>query len=621
MKIEKDGIIYEHVNGPQDDMRSYRVVMEDFKPDYGLADIGRSAVSGATMGWADEMAGLVHGAAALSPGGQSPLEAYTNARNSYRIAQDQFRQAHPVAATASEIGGGLGLGLAAGLRTAGTSAAQQMAQWPVIQRMMAAGGIGAGTGALTGAGEAQTMSEIPEQAATGAKFGLVAGPAVEMGVSGSQALARQFKPNSAASRALKRAAKAGEDTISQVRRKIKLLGPEATLADVNEGFRLELDKLVNRPGRTRTQAIRQLTARSKNQMDEILNVTGRGRYFEVLDQLKTAREQAAGPFYDSAYAKGVTHNDELEELFQGINKSIPGAWKRAKKLAEMDAIGKGNPVPDLGDARPTLKGWQYMKEVLDRAEGKSLAANDKVTAGKIGPIRRRLLFELDGQNPDYAAARNIWSGVRQFEDAMAEGFDFMKPGMTAGKLESHLKDMTSTDRLAYKEGARQAIQDTLERAGFTHDSAKYFQNTAMQKKIKLLFGAKEGRKIIRSITASSKKQNTFNTATRNSATAYREAAQKADDMQTEVIGAIRDAASQGPQQAGMNIFNRLLNRVPTSRESTRDLVGQMLLETEPAKQAAILDMLAGQPLPPVRGAGLITPALLGMGGGLLSNQP
>ena len=586
-----------------------------------FSDVVRGGLSGATLGFGDELRGGAFGLMNVLGGTGDFGESYRSYRDSERAELDRFRQESPGAALASELAGGLLTGGLGGKRAAGTALARNLAAAPVATRMGAASLAGGTAGAIAGAGEADTMADVPMQALKGGAVGAAIGPAIEGAVTGVQAASRALSPQRAAERTLRKAVQRGDMTLSQVRRKLQTMGPGAVLADVNEGVLTELDRLVNTPGLTRTRAIKQLSKRSGEQMDEILSASGKGQYFENLDAIKGIKERMASPLYERAYAKGVQHTKELDELFDGIEAVLPGAWKEGKNLIRMDAIGSGNPVPVMGDVVPNLHGWNGIKRYMDDRIGSLLRSGEKERAGSLIAIKRRLLKELDSQSPDYAVARGMWGGLKQFESVMEDGKSFMRSGFSSADLRHSIKGFSDADRLAYREGARQAIQDTLERAGTTHDASKFFRTPAMEAKIRSIFG-RESRKILRTIDASAAKQRTFTTATRGSQTALRQAAQAEEGLSRDAMGAVADFALSSPTQASSGFVRKAIGKIPTSREATRDAIGNMLLEADPAKQQQILQwlMTGGKPQAPVTGAGLLTPIAAGGVGGLLATR-
>lgn len=147
----------------------------------------QSAAHGALQGLGDETMAAVAALKETLGGGLPFGKAYEQALSMYRGARDQYRQESPVAATASEIAGGLATGLAGGSALAPVRAAGAAA--PVLSGGRAAAqnaAIGAAQGGLYGFNEGegglpQRMTEAGQGAALGGFLG-AAIPAVAGGI-------------------------------------------------------------------------------------------------------------------------------------------------------------------------------------------------------------------------------------------------------------------------------------------------------------------------------------------------------------------------------------------------------------------------------------------------------
>jgi len=130
-----------------------------------MGDLARMATQGATLGFADELAGL---GAAMAPGGRG----YEEARDVSRARVGRLRREYPMQSLGAEMAGGMVLPGIGGARLGGA------ALRATGSRMAAglAGGVGAGAvgGALTGAGEAEAGKRL-EGALTGGLLGGAAG--------------------------------------------------------------------------------------------------------------------------------------------------------------------------------------------------------------------------------------------------------------------------------------------------------------------------------------------------------------------------------------------------------------------------------------------------------------
>ena len=133
--------------------------------------LGMTALQGPTLGFADELAGLVGGGAALVQG-QSPSKGYQQARDIYRSGVESYKEEQP-------IGGAVAQGVASlplGMINLGRNIAPNVG--PVMRSVAS----GLGFGVVGGAGEAKELEDIPQEAATSGATSAVLGGATELGM-------------------------------------------------------------------------------------------------------------------------------------------------------------------------------------------------------------------------------------------------------------------------------------------------------------------------------------------------------------------------------------------------------------------------------------------------------
>lgn len=135
----------------------------------------RGFAQGATLGFGDEVVGLAGAAgAALGGSGVDPEflrlygpDGYTEARDEDRAANSAAGAAHPLTFMGSYLGGGLLPVLAAGAAAPGEFAGAA-----------GAAELGAGLGAVAGAGDSLRLQDMPADAVKGGVLGGVLGPAL-----------------------------------------------------------------------------------------------------------------------------------------------------------------------------------------------------------------------------------------------------------------------------------------------------------------------------------------------------------------------------------------------------------------------------------------------------------
>lgn len=603
--------------------------------------VPRGMLQGVTLGFGDEIAGALGGTAAMLdpslPGataGERFSKAYQGIRGAEHEATEAFRENRPGLAFGTELAGGImtgGLGAGRAMATqTGKRLAANMAARPLRQRLAMASGTGAVAGGVAGSGEAPTMADIPEYAGRGALVGAAAGPVAEVGATGVQKVAgaarRAMNPTATAEKRLRSTLADAGMTEQQAAARLKKLGDEAILADVSEATRLELETLAQRPGATAGKVGRQLTQRSGRQADEILEPFGAGRQLEAIDNLKAFRQTTASPLYERAFEKGVDHNQALREVFEDVNELDPSLWRQARRQGLLQFRNKGErlaPEAMGTDVAPSLRGWQALKERLDDMEGVARRKGENKFAADVGGLRRRLLSELDEQNPDYRKAREMWAGTMEFEEMMDQGRKFLRePSNVATKA---IQEMTPAQKDAYRIGVAQEIQNKVEKMGDTHDVSKLFNNPGIRKKLEALFDTRKGfREFKARVLRSREKQRTMSQALPGAGSRTARALLADRDQMQQAVG---DFAGDVIQSQGgvvgptANLAARSLRGVRGPRRATRDALGTMLLEGNPQAQAQILQSVFNPaPLPRTTGAGLLAPALLGGGAGLLATR-
>ena len=597
------------------------------KPSITAGNLTREALQGATFNFGDELRAGASAAlgAATGQGGFSDL--YDVTRDYERGQSAQFMQDHPVAAIGANIAGGLVPGVLGGAVFGASSKGAQLAQQAknagLLGRLGIAAKVGAtgggAAGALAGAGAAEEVVDIPIEAAKGGAIGGVAGgllgAATEGGISafrgGAEAIRRARDPAYQSARNVGKAVQRSGYTPEEALARAKAMGPDGTLADVADSAQDMLESVTNQPGAARGLALRQLEERSRNQGGQLLSTLGPGKKYETLSALQDYRKKVAAPLYRDAFKKGVPHTPTLEKIFSDVEDYAPGLWGKAKKLGKLRLANQGDEISAdaLGDARPSLQGWQYVKEKLDDMVDSMYRSGDNKAAEAVKDVRGRLLNELDWLNTDYKKARGAWAGSKQFEEKMGEAGKFMTT--PAAEFENLVKGLTPIDREAVKVGAIQAIEDRIERGAWTQDVAKFFRTPAMARKMKALFNdAKEYADFTNKLTASTAKQKTFDAVRGNSATAKRlagaadsndwisAAMQSAVDLATNPASVV-SVAKRGLLYAG----NKAAGVRPSMSEAARAETARTLLQTDPAMRALALKLQSGllnAPLPPAQ---------------------
>jgi len=605
------------------------------------------------FGFADEIRGAAGATADVIGGLATPGEfgeRYTNIRDQERAAQDRFAAENPLTNIGGQVAAGLATGGFGGAAGAASKTGQELLRrlpgMSMPQRLGTMSRVGAtagaGGGALAGAGEAPSLRDVPRFAATGAGTGATIGAIPGVGMSlpaGGAAAARAFNPERAAARQINKAIGRSGMSPDEALQAAQAGGPRGMLADVSEATRGALETTTQQAGAARGMAMDVLTPRSRAAIPDLLGSDAVGGKRAALSAIADVRANEASPLYEQAYAAGVEHTPELESLFEDIQKAVPGIWEKAKGLGMMVERNAGRDLPPgaLGDARPSLRGWQYIKEALDDVVEPAISGQS--AAGRrygraLRDTKNRLLKALDKQSDDYAEARQLWAGSARFEELMKDSRRFMSE--SADDFIDRTDNLSNSELEAVRVGALQAVVDRVERGQWTEDTAKYFRTPAMERKLKALFRKPgEFKGFMQRVDNLTQQQRTYDAVRGQSATARRLAmAADSDDWIADVIGMGVDAATGGMPTTAPGLLrrgaqwagSRAGGYLPSGRESARNRMAAALLEQNPATRARMAlqrEQILSAPLqvPGTTGLlGVTAPGTAGLLGGMLGGQ-
>ena len=288
---------------------------------------------GLTFGFSDELA------AGLAAGVKAPFskrtfgdifdEQLATERANLRTAGEEF----PITSGAGLITGGVAQGL-----KAAQLAGQSLQQIPRLPRLI---GIGAGEGALFGAGTAE--DDRLKGAGRGAAIGAVATP-VGAGVMnligravapiGSAVGRAAFNtPRRQAERVIRAALERDDIDPRDINQLLRGLGSSSTMADLGENLSGLARGASAKPGPTRTVASAFLNNRQRGQQARLLDAAGVGdvdNFKQAFSQVMNTRSSAAAPLYNEAYSSGLAITDDLARLL--ARPTMQKSLKRAATI-------------------------------------------------------------------------------------------------------------------------------------------------------------------------------------------------------------------------------------------------------------------------------------------------
>ncbi len=567
----------------------------------------------------NEFSAGVQALPALIPGGQSFSDAYSANMAGLNQEQANLYANNPTAAQASEIAGlsipavGVG-GLLSKAPMAISMASDIVAKkWlpRLLSNTVAGGSIAAAESLPFAVGRSESLQDIPgnvaQDATTAALLGGAGGGALpEVFRAGGSLLKSLPKvkdivpaitggdlfPQQASKKVIDRFKSLLGDsdmTEAELLADMRAQGPKSIPADASRAMRGELDALVNQPGRAEDMAMPILERRSIEQAEDLLSDFGKPGRADNIRSLEASRKEISSPLYNKAFDNGVPHTPELEDIFQDIERSFPGTWKQAKNEGLIAGRANREPVDDLldqaidGTERPTLRGWQAVKENLDDVESELRTKGKNKQANNVKKFNNRLLTELDQASPEFKEARNLWSGTKNAQDLIDEfkTFKTMRPS----DFDLKWNKLSPEDQEIAMIGITETLNDMVGTGSMTGDATQVFYNINIQKKLKELLSNEQYENLAKKIKILRTQQLAMKVdPTRTSGTASRQA------TQAEQGGLISEAANMGintvsgnpatASNAAMRLLGSLGRKLGfqpnLSREQRNELAGYLL---------------------------------------------
>jgi hypothetical protein len=559
--------------------------------------LGMTALQGPTLGFADELAGIVGGGSALIRG-QSPSQGYTQARDIYRSGVESYKEEQP-------IGGAVAQGVASlplGMLNIGRSIAPNVG--PVLRSISS----GLGFGIVGGAGEAKELEDIPQEAATSGATSAVLGGATEgvmkavrpvKQVIGAQAgriipeSVRGMVGGSSVDIARRRVAQAmlrDGATTDQVAARMSKLGDDAILAE-SAGYNTRdlLDTMATLPGRTKNyteQFIRtrqsQLGKRIAGEAETQLSPSG-ARLADSVESLMTKRDIEATPFYDQLKTVSVTLDDDLKQILDASKKL--GAFSRAEKIA----IGLRQPftlkdVNKVSDA--AMPDLDKVKRGLDDLINSKTSLNERGDFNEFGrsviQLKKDLVKRLDDMTTDsetgkslYASARNAYAGPSALISAAELGRTVInKPATTIRTL---VKDMSDSELESFRVGAYEGLRDLAGTQSGQTRLMNMWREPATQERLKEIFPSERSFREFASTVAAESRKKEIQSVGRGAQTAGREA--RMEDVGLETLKDTTNLAAAAKTMDVNSLINMLSSNMKRTSvpEPVRDEIGRILM--------------------------------------------
>jgi len=269
-----------------------------------------------------------------------------------------------------------------------------------------------------------------------------------------------------------------------VERKLIELGDEGMLADVSINFSRLLKEAANKIPQIEGRAIQVSDARQKSRDPRVLeafeDATGTSS-INADDQLKIIEETTmprVTELYDKARSGDISLSSNLIKMLDNTETSLGKARLKAnQRIIDKKAQGK-----DAG----TFTIIDETKRELDDQIGEALRKGKNAKAGDLIEFKNMMVKEADASVPAYKEARDMFAGVKELENAIDMGRDFLK--ISPRQMVKYFDGLGESEKQLFRLGAKDAIIDKLDATQLNSNAIKQmFGKGGSAEKLKKLF--------------------------------------------------------------------------------------------------------------------------------------
>ena len=568
-------------------------VFQPSVPYSGAAEAGRAFAQGLSFGTADEIE------AALRTGKISGPE-YEKLRNQLRAQQGQFGQDYPNVKTPIELAGGMLIpfgGLQAASRA--KTGTQSMLAGETLGGQMARGlGVGAATGALSGAGYA--TQDTGEEALKGSIFGGALGATVPVAIKGAGTVIRNVYNSlglgdqpGAASRILANYLQKDNLTPNEAMAaldELRRIGvPNATIADLGENLRGLAYNAYVIPSKAKTGTQNFLESRIIDQKNDVvkaladkagLDINANG--YERLNSLIEDQALKAKTAYPEAYSREVYAKDFRQFMDRNLFKN---AYKEAVDLADV----KGKKLPPLNvllsDRRVPTDVLHQLKIGLDRViETHTVNGKTDKYGQAVMEVKNEFNDLLKNKNKLYGKANEEFADSARMQRALEMGQDYQK--LDVKQAAAEIKKFNPAEKEAFRMGMMADINNRLgdfkggdfTRQVFKSDNQKALARLAFEDQAKY----NEFSQFVKAMDEQSK---TAKKIIGGSQTAPRLASQ---ENANEIAQMAQNAATGNFLGVAKDVSSALFGRAKGISAESSEALQQRLFSTTPKEQRAIM---------------------------------
>ena len=474
-----------------------------------------------------------------------------------------------------------------------------------VMRSVGAGGL---FGAVSGAGGAQTIQDIPEEALKSGATSAVLGGGTEATMKIVRPVASIVKTQagraipegirglvggSSTDVARRRVAQAMlRDGASpdQVAARMSKLGDDAVLAEA-AGYNTRdlLDTMATLPGRTKNytedlirQRQSQRGGRIATSAQQQLSPSG-ARLADSVESLITKRDVEATPLYERLKTVNIQLDDDLKNILDASQKL--GAFARAEKIST--GLREPFSLKDFKKATDvSMNDLDKVKRGLDDLISSKSATNDRGEINEFGrsvvKLKQDFLKRLDDAtiDPDtgaslYKSARNAYAGPSALISAAELGRTVLnKPAAT---IRAMVKDMSDSELESFRVGAYEGLRDLAGTQSGQTRLLNMWKEPATQERLKEIFPSERAYREFASSVAAEARKKEIQSVGRGSQTAGREA--RVEDVGVETLKDTANLAAAAKTMDVGSLINMLSNNMKRTSvpEPVRNEIGRILM--------------------------------------------
>ncbi len=399
-------------------------------------------------------------------------------------------------------------------------------------------------------------------------------------------------PEQQAGRVIRKFTDEADVPVEEVLTKRQQLGPEGTLADVQQMEGLAQGVALTPSGRAEIPFFESRQLQQQDRINaKVSEITGKKaeNFTGDLNVFIQERAEAAGPLYKSAFSKDFIPSDDFTELFKRLKNS--GALAEAKKLAKIEG-------GDISEDSLTYQDLHQIKIGVDDLIEKSNKAGTTNKSRALMKLKSSLLDEIELDNADYKMARTQFSGDSGVINAAELGSTIFTPKklgakLTPDQLKAEVAAMSTDEFTAFQGGMAKAVSDRIANIPETADAArKLWARPKIKESLRVAFeNDKQFDGFLNSLEKETQFTDTLRKLFQGSQTAQRQAGQAA--LKTGEIAALepfRKILKGEISPDGMKELTRLMFSPKVTNDEIRRVMIEAGVINETAKTKAIAEM-------------------------------